>query len=139
MFLDDDALPTTDLSVRLSGSDQGWLVGRLSLEELWRFVDTVRVGQRGYALVFSADRRLIAHGDPAKKRIVALAEADQGSPLSEAGVLDDAPESAATFHEIFVGREPRPVAGDARPRAGTELDGDGRAADQRSVRGLRAR
>ena len=52
MFLDDDALPTTDLSVRLGGSDQGWLVGRLSLEELWRFVDTVRVGQRGYALVF---------------------------------------------------------------------------------------
>jgi len=87
--------------VRLGGSDQGWLVGRLSLEELWRFVDTVRVGQRGYALVF-ADRRLIAHGDPEKKRIVALAEADQGSPLSESGVLDDAPESAATFHEIFV-------------------------------------
>src|SRR5688572_7711 len=101
VFLDDDALPTTDLSVRLEGTDQGWLVGRLSLEELWRFVDTVRVGQRGYALVF-ADRRLIAHGDPEKKRIVALAEAAQGNPLSEAGVLEDAPESAATFHEIFV-------------------------------------
>jgi signal transduction histidine kinase len=102
VFLDDDALPTTDLSVRLSGADQGWLVGRLSLEELWRFVDTVRVGQRGYALVFAADRRLIAHGDPEKKRIVALAETDQDEPLSEAGVLDDAPESAATFHAIFV-------------------------------------
>ena len=101
VFLDDDALPTTDLSVRLGGSDQGWLVGRLSLEELWRFVDTVRIGQRGYALVF-ADRRLIAHGDPEKKRIVALAEAAQGNPLSEAAVLEDAPESAATFHEIFV-------------------------------------
>jgi signal transduction histidine kinase len=101
VFLDDDALPTTDLSTRLGGSDQGWLVGRLSLEELWRFVDTVRVGQRGYALVF-ANRRLIAHGDPEKKRIVALAEAAQGHPLSEAGVLEDAPESAATFHEIFV-------------------------------------
>jgi signal transduction histidine kinase len=102
VFLDDDALPTTDLSVRLDGTDQGWLVGRLSLEELWRFVDTVRVGQRGYALVFAADRRLIAHGDPEKKRIVALAETDQDKPLSEAAVLDDAPESAATFHEIFV-------------------------------------
>jgi len=101
VFLDDDALPTTDLSVRLGASDQGWLVGRLSLEELWRFVDTVRIGQRGYALVF-ADRRLIAHGDPEKKRIVALAEAAQGNPLSEAAVLEDAPESAATFHEIFV-------------------------------------
>jgi signal transduction histidine kinase len=102
VFLDDDALPTTDLSVRLSGADQGWLVGRLSLEELWRFVDTVRVGQRGYALVFAADRRLIAHGDPEKKRIVALAETEQDEPLPEAGVLDDAPESAKTFHETFV-------------------------------------
>ncbi len=101
VFLDDDALPTTDLSVRLGG-DEGWLVGRLSLEELWRFVDTVRVGQRGYALVFAANRRLIAHGDPEKKRIVALAEAEQGSPLPEAEVLDDAPAAAATFHEIFV-------------------------------------
>ena len=55
VFVDDDALPTTDLSLRLS-DDQGWLVGRLSLEELWRFVDTVRVGQQGFALVFSADR-----------------------------------------------------------------------------------
>ncbi len=102
VFLDDDALPTTDLSVRLGGDDHGWLVGRLSLEELWRFVDTVRVGQEGYALVFAADSRLIAHGDPLKKRIVALAETDQSSPLSEAGVLGDAPEASATFHEIFV-------------------------------------
>jgi signal transduction histidine kinase len=102
VFLDDDALPTTDLSVRLEGTDQGWLVGRLSLEELWRFVDTVRVGQRGYALVFATGRRLIAHGDPEKKRIVALVETEQDEPLSEAAVLDDAPESAPTFHEIFV-------------------------------------
>ena len=100
VFVDDDALPTTDLSLRLS-DDQGWLVGRLSLEELWRFVDTVRVGQQGFALVFSADRRLIAHGDPAKKRLVASAGTDQSSPLAEAGVLEKAPDMAVNYYDFF--------------------------------------
>jgi signal transduction histidine kinase len=101
VFLDDDALPTTDLSLRLSSEDQGWLVGRLSLEELWRFVDNVRVGEHGYALVFAADGRLIAHGDPAKKRMVALASTEQSVPLPEAKVLKEAPADAVTFHQIF--------------------------------------
>ena len=100
VFVDDDALPTTDLSLRLS-DDQGWLVGRLSLEELWRFVDTVRVGQEGFALVFSADRRLIAHGDPAKKRLVASAGTDQGNPPAEAGVLEKAPDTAVNYYDFF--------------------------------------
>jgi len=100
VFVDDDALPTTDLSLRLS-DDQGWLVGRLSLEELWRFVDTVRVGQEGFALVFSADRRLIAHGDPAKKRLVASAGTDQSSPPAEAGVLEKAPDTAVNYYDFF--------------------------------------
>jgi len=100
VFVDDDALPTTDLSLRLS-DDQGWLVGRLSLEELWRFVDTVRVGQKGFALVFSADRRLIAHGDPAKKRLVAAAGTDQSSPPAEAGVLEKAPDTAVNYYDFF--------------------------------------
>jgi signal transduction histidine kinase len=100
VFVDDDALPTTDLSLRLS-DDQGWLVGRLSLEELWRFVDTVGVGRKGFALVFSADRRLIAHGDPAKKRLVALAGTDQNSPPAEAGVLEKAPDTAVNYFDFF--------------------------------------
>jgi hypothetical protein len=55
IFEDEDNLPATDLAVRLrSGGDQGgWLVARISLEELWRFVDRVRVGELGYALVLS--------------------------------------------------------------------------------------
>ena len=100
VFVDDDALPTTDLSLRL-GDEQGWLIGRLSLEELWRFVDTVRVGQAGYALVFAADQRLIAHGDPLKKRMVAAADADPADPLSEADVLKNAPGSATSYYQIF--------------------------------------
>ena len=52
VFLDDDALPTTDLALKLKSEDDqaAWLVGRLSLEELWRFVDRVRIGRQGLRL-----------------------------------------------------------------------------------------
>ena len=72
IFTDDDGLPTTDLSLRLgSTTTDGWLIARISLEELWRFIDRVRVADEGYALVLSTDHRLVAHGDPAQKRLVA--------------------------------------------------------------------
>ena len=103
VLLDDDGLPTTDLSLSLKTHDDqaAWLVGRLSLEELWRFVDRVRVGQEGYALVFSADRRLIAHGDPAKKRLVALDGSSQSDPLAEREVLKTLDSGEATFFRIY--------------------------------------
>ena len=44
------------------------IVGRAVLEELWRMVDRVRVGSRGYALIVGEDGRLIAHGNPEEKR-----------------------------------------------------------------------
>src|SRR5688572_392199 len=103
VFLDDDALPTTDLALKLKSEDDqaAWLVGRLSLEELWRFVDRVRIGDKGYASVFAADRRLIAHGDPAKKRLVALGT-DQHSPLPENDVLAANARSSPIFYQVFL-------------------------------------
>jgi signal transduction histidine kinase len=66
--VDDDLLPSALVAVRLKeGSDAGWLVGRLNLEELWRMVDRIRVGTQGYALVVTNDGQLIAHGNPAAK------------------------------------------------------------------------
>jgi hypothetical protein len=48
--VDDDLLPTAVVAVRLTGDEMGgWLVGRLNLEELWRMVDRIRVGERGRA------------------------------------------------------------------------------------------
>ncbi|MGH9309796.1 MAG: sensor histidine kinase [Vicinamibacterales bacterium] len=74
VFEDEDNLPAVDLSVRLRSGDENaaWLVGRISLEELWRFVDRVKVGDQGYALVLAEDHRIVAHGNPAAKRSVAL-------------------------------------------------------------------
>jgi signal transduction histidine kinase len=75
--IDDDLLPTTTISVPLpvgGGASGGWLVGEIRLEELWRMMDRIRVGQHGYALLVSAEDRLVAHGDPSEKRHIATGE-----------------------------------------------------------------
>jgi signal transduction histidine kinase len=70
---DDDGLPTTTIAVRVQPAQQesAWVVGEIALEELWRMVDRVRVGRHGYALLLAEDQRLVAHGNPDKKRYVA--------------------------------------------------------------------
>lgn len=75
--IDEDLLPTTRLSIPISANAAGpggWIVGELSLEELWRMVDRIRVGQHGYAALLSSDGRLVAHGDPDEKRHIARGE-----------------------------------------------------------------
>jgi signal transduction histidine kinase len=98
IFPDDDNLPTTDLALRLNAGAEtgGWLVARISLEELWRFVDRVRVGQQGYALVISEDNRLVAHGNPNEKRFVALSD-DPDNQRAALRVLAGTDPAAETF------------------------------------------
>ncbi len=75
--IDEDLLPTTRLSIPVppnAAGPGGWIVGELSLEELWRMVDRIRVGQHGYAALLSSDGRLVAHGDPDQKRHIARGE-----------------------------------------------------------------
>jgi signal transduction histidine kinase len=80
--VDDDLLPTSVVAVRLSEiQGGGWLVGRLNLEEMWRMVDRIRVGQEGYALVVTADGLLLAHGDPDLKSRVARGDNLRGHPV----------------------------------------------------------
>ena len=45
-YIDADALPTTTIAVPIVGGsdDPGWIVAEISLEELWRMVDSIRVG-----------------------------------------------------------------------------------------------
>ncbi|HEV8315792.1 MAG TPA: sensor histidine kinase [Vicinamibacterales bacterium] len=70
--VDDDLLPTAIVAIRLSGG--GWLVGLLNLEELWRMVNRIRVGDHGVALLVSGPGQLLAHGDPAERSRVARGE-----------------------------------------------------------------
>jgi signal transduction histidine kinase len=78
--MDEDGLPRTTISVRLmpAGQEAAWVVGEIALEELWRTVDRIRVGREGYALLLAENQRLIAHGNPNKKRRVAASGAPGG-------------------------------------------------------------
>jgi signal transduction histidine kinase len=80
--VDDDLLPTAVVAVRLDdNANKGWLVGRLNLEELWRMVDRIRVGDQGYALVVTGEGQLLAHGDPDQKSRVARGDKMLAHPL----------------------------------------------------------
>ncbi len=73
MRVDEDLLPTSVFDIHLTrlNKPSGWLVGEFSLEEMWRMVDQIRIGDHGFALVVAPDGQLIAHGDPDKKALVA--------------------------------------------------------------------
>jgi signal transduction histidine kinase len=72
-FIDNELLPTAVFSEQLTQLDapSGWLVGEFSLEQLWRMVDRIRIGEHGYAMVVAPTGELLAHGDPDKKALVA--------------------------------------------------------------------
>lgn len=81
--VDDDLLPTTTFAIHLTHLNKpaGWLVGEFSLEEMWRMVDQIRIGERGFALVVAPDGALIAHGDPDQKALVAQSRSMSAHPL----------------------------------------------------------
>jgi signal transduction histidine kinase len=56
-------------------------VGEISLEEMWRMVDRIRVGEQGFALVVAPEGQLIAHGNPNEKTRVARGDNLRGQPL----------------------------------------------------------
>jgi len=73
--IDADGLPTTTIAVPLTGggADPGWIVAEMSLEELWRTVDSIKVGTQGYALLMDEESKLLAHGNPNDKPLIASA------------------------------------------------------------------
>ena len=78
-FIDDAALPAAVVALPLGQhNERGWLVGVLQLEQLWRTVDGIRVGNTGYALVVTDDGVLLAHGDTS---LVARGETLNGHPV----------------------------------------------------------
>jgi signal transduction histidine kinase len=88
--LDDDLLPTTVVAIRPQDatSSSMWLVGRLNLEELWRVVDRIRVGEHGYASIVTTDGQLLAHGDPRAKSRVARGDNLSAHPVVAALARD---------------------------------------------------
>ena len=110
MTVDDDFLPTTTVVIRLSRSNRpdGWLVGEINLEELWRMVDGLRVGAEGFALLVAREGRLIAHGNPDEKPRVAT-----GEDLSAHELIAAIP--AAEYDREYVDGAGRTLLGVAAP------------------------
>ncbi len=108
LTIDDDLLPTVTIGVRLS--DEGdWLMGTLSLEQLWRMVDSIRVGQQGYVLLLSEEDRLVAHGDPEEKRRIASGEGSVDESLAR--LVKQDPDGFT----VFVDRRGREMLATAAP------------------------
>ena len=82
LSVDTAGLPTTTIAVLIEPRNKAsdWVVGELALEELWRMVDRIRVGSRGYAALISEKHLPVAHGNPDKKRQIAMATA--GAPVT---------------------------------------------------------
>ncbi|HEX3701753.1 MAG TPA: sensor histidine kinase [Vicinamibacterales bacterium] len=97
--IDADLLPTALFAVHLTKLNQpsGWLVGEISLEEMWRMVDQVRIGEHGYALVIGPNGQLVAHGDPDKKALVAQARNMTSHALL--GAAAASPDAAPVWRE----------------------------------------
>jgi signal transduction histidine kinase/enamine deaminase RidA (YjgF/YER057c/UK114 family) len=95
--IDDDALPTTTIAVPLPGGveEPGWIIAEISLEELWRTVDRIRVGNKGYALLLDQNAAFIAHGNADDKELIAGREAAMPDERLIADQARNAPETAA--------------------------------------------
>ena len=129
--IDAAQLPSTEISLHLdhAGPPVAYLVGRLSLEELWRAVDRVRVGGRGHAVLVDETGRLIAHGDPGMRASVARGEDLLWHPLIH-------PKAGATLAGVERYTHPgrhRDARGGAASR-GARLAHHRRAARGRGVR-----
>jgi signal transduction histidine kinase len=97
--VDDDLLPTATFGIHLLKLNQpaGWLAGEFSLEEMWRMVDQIRIGESGYAMVIAPGGDLIAHGNPDKKALVAQTRNMSDNPLL--GVVRGPNEPGPLFRE----------------------------------------
>ena len=82
--IDDDLLPVMHAGIDVEARDgsREAIAATLSLEEIWRVVDGLRVGQDGYALLVDNRGRLVAHGHPGRKRAIARGEALDAHPLA---------------------------------------------------------
>ncbi len=101
MRVAEDLLPTSVFAIHLTRLNKpaGWLVGEISLEEMWRMVDRIRIGEHGYAMVVDPHGELIAHGDPDKKALVAQTRNMNAHPLVAAA---GGPQGASAVAQEYV-------------------------------------
>lgn len=69
VFISDNLVPSIQIAIplRFLNKIEGSLFGEINLISMWSLVDSIRIGQNGYAFVVSKKGQLIAHGAPDKK------------------------------------------------------------------------
>ncbi len=67
---DKDGLPTTVIAVP-DVRDGTWIVAEISVEQLWRTVDDIRVGDSGFAVLIDESGQLRAYGRADEKPLIA--------------------------------------------------------------------
>ena len=103
--LDEDLLPTATAAVEISrgGRNDGWLIGKLKLEQLWRTVDGISIGRTGHALIVTDDGQLLAHGE---KSVVARRESQSAHPVLQEMIKGRATkDSVVTAQYVVEGEE----------------------------------
>jgi len=110
--VDDDLLPTATFGIHLLKLNRpaGWLAGEFSLEEMWRMVDQIRIGESGYAMVIAPNGDLIAHGNPDKKALVAQTRNMSDNPLVSAAGIANGPVPVSREYQDEEGRRQLGVA-----------------------------
>ena len=121
VFVDGDMLPTMLVAAPLvRGRRQaGWLVAEFSIEELWRMVGRIRIGEQGYALVLGPGGELLAHGNPDERSRVAT---DALARMQGGGTRGSDPTTNAIVDQMRTAGQGQPVVReDERPAGGRLL------------------
>ena len=119
VYVDDDLLPTALVAAPIgrAGREAGWLVGELSIEELWRLTGRIRVGASGYAMVVSPRGDLLAHGSPEERTKVARGESLASDPVV-AALRSAGPGTPQVLERLGAGGEPMLAVGVRVPDLG---------------------
>lgn len=69
VFISDNLIPLMTIAVPIIRLNEfeGMIAGEINLTNMWRLVDSIRIGNSGFAFVVSKNGLLIAHGDSSSK------------------------------------------------------------------------
>ncbi|OGW01889.1 MAG: hypothetical protein A2889_04845 [Nitrospinae bacterium RIFCSPLOWO2_01_FULL_39_10] len=69
VFISDNLVPLMTIAVPIIRLNEfeGMIAGEINLTNMWRLVDSIRIGNSGFAFVVSKSGLLIAHGDSSSK------------------------------------------------------------------------
>ena len=69
VFISDNLVPLMTIAVPIIRLNEfeGMITGEINLTNMWRLVDSIRIGNSGFAFVVSKSGLLIAHGDSSSK------------------------------------------------------------------------